>query len=364
MASAPPHSTSSISETARKATFAVTSHSTSSNSVTAKAAFALASVISLGYGIYKLEKALTSTPEHYDLNPSLDFTDYPSSCLLVSNEHTTSSAVLHDSARGEYDQCYDHYVPHFTFTLSPGVDLTERSEATARSVRGACGSTGLSAIVGPTFSAGDTIDCWAPSPVVELSEEQRQAYFCGNDLCVKLFDPLSESDNFLKGQKVSGQLGLLTGSGLVGLGGVMFCIFFCLAGGCRCLVRIWVLLKNTLFTGLREEGERNPFVDVHGEHGIEMPVFFRRFTARSSAPAFMRRFTARSDAPSPPANNGAGGRKAASSEAPPPPPHGFFGRFAARSSAPPPPPPPPRVPNLSTASALSTRGEAMREAVL
>ncbi len=172
------------------------------------------------------------------LFPELDFTYEPTSCIVTGFTYTSTEMTACDDGSTDINHCYpthtqctDSYSTEFTYPVVTGFKiLTERDYNSDRTEWGACLDVAVTSM--PPFQVSlNPIDCWEPTPGRDIN---RDAYFCDNDECIKLFDPASEYALYLLGQFVGAILIFILGFVIIGVG-FCCCLCICGAGGCGML---------------------------------------------------------------------------------------------------------------------------------
>lgn len=104
-----------------------------------------------------------------------------------------------DTAKKKYFNyaCWDFYIYTIDVPSLNGTNYTSRSEGVQRTISESCAKTTKNEAVG-SFELGTIYDCWVPT--AEYSKSNLPAgYKCGNDACVKLFNPTIEIEKVYAG---------------------------------------------------------------------------------------------------------------------------------------------------------------------
>ena len=134
-----------------------------------------------------------------NLTPAEDFDFLGKVCQITSIAHEwrtySVSNAGHISHNTELEEtfCEDKWQATFMVPASTGMSeksVTARWEAEIRPGVDDCGE-GADDEVGGSFEIGEEVDCWKPADNGN-KDDVSELYRCGNDDCIKIFDPAEE----------------------------------------------------------------------------------------------------------------------------------------------------------------------------
>ena len=114
--------------------------------------------------------------------------------------------------------CWDYYIYDIDAPTLNGTNFTSRSEGLQRTISESCAKTTKEPAAG-SFALGQIYDCWVPSPGYSRANLPA-GYKCGNEVCVKLFNPEKEIENVYAGAN-----GLLLTGGICLAVAFLFCSY-------------------------------------------------------------------------------------------------------------------------------------------